>query len=50
MVRITDKLCQHISILEKRCHKNEQYSRKECLELSVIPECVTDGDFKDTSG
>ena len=27
----------HIIVLERRCWSNEQYSRRECLEISGIP-------------
>ena len=27
----------HIVVLERKCWSNEQYSRRECLEISGIP-------------
>ena len=30
---VTDKLCKQISVIERRCNKNEQYSRREGLEF-----------------
>ena len=30
---VTDKLCRQISVIEQRCNKNEQYSRREGLEF-----------------
>ena len=33
----------HIIVLERKCWSNEQYSRRECLEISGIP-FDTEGD------
>ena len=34
---INDKLSDKLTVLAGKCHANEQYSRKECLEISGIP-------------
>ena len=33
-------LCERIISLERRCAESEQYSRRECLEFSGIPQNV----------
>ena len=32
----TDNLSKYIKILERNCYENEQYSRRDCLEISDI--------------
>ena len=34
---VTDNLSKYIKTLKQKCYKNEQYSRRECLEISGIP-------------
>ena len=36
------KLVGRLVVTEQKCWANEQYSKKECLEISVIPESVSD--------
>ena len=36
------KLCDKMKFLERQCWANEQYYRRECLEISGVPESVTD--------
>ena len=43
---VNDKLTDKLVVLERKCHANEQYSRKECLEISGIPPEVGDKDIK----
>ena len=31
---VNDKLSDKLRVLEHKCHANEQYSRRECLEIS----------------
>ena len=31
---VTDNLTKYIKIVERKYHKNEQYSKRECLEIS----------------
>ena len=38
------ELCVKRKFLECQCWANEQYSRRECLEIFDIPESVTDND------
>ena len=33
---VTDNLTKYIKTLDRKCHENEQYSRRECLEISGI--------------
>ena len=44
---VNDKLTKHLILVEWKCWANEQYSRRECLEISGIPESIQDGDLKD---
>ena len=40
------ELCNKMKFLERQCWPNEQYSRRECLEISGVPEFVTDNDLE----
>ena len=44
----SSKLREKVTELERKCAANEQYSRRECLELSGIPDSVKDSDLEDT--
>ena len=35
-----------MKFLERQCCTNEQYSRRECLETSGVPESVTNNDLE----
>ena len=35
------KLVEHLMVTERKCLANEQYSRKECLEILGIPGSVS---------
>ena len=41
------KLVARLVVTERKCWDNEQYSRKECLEISGIPESVSDKALED---
>ena len=43
---VNDKLSDKLVVLERKCHANEQYSTKECLEVSGIPAEVGDKDIE----
>ena len=34
-------------ILERKCAANEQYSRRECLEISGIPDGISDNNLEE---
>ena len=36
-MNVNDKLHDKLTVLECKCHANEQYSRRECLEILGIP-------------
>ena len=38
----------HIIVLERKCWSNEQYSRRECLEISGIPSDTEAGKLEET--
>ena len=40
------KLYDKMIFLQHQCWANEQYSRLECLEISDVPESVTDNHLK----
>ena len=44
--QVNTKLCDKMKFLERQCWVNEQYSRGECLEISGVPEFVTDNDLE----
>ena len=43
---VNDKLSDKLVVLERKCHANDQYSRRECLEISGIPAEVEDKDIE----
>ena len=43
---VNDKLSDKLVVLERKCHANEQYSKKECLEILGITAEVRDNDLK----
>ena len=45
---VTDNLTKYIKTLEHKCHGNEQYLRRECLEISGIPSSIEDSTLEDT--
>ena len=42
---VTYNLTKSIKTLEQKCYENEQYSRRECQEISDIPGSIT-GDIR----
>ena len=44
---INVKLVEHLVVTERKCWANEQYSRREYLEISGIPESVSDNTLED---
>ena len=44
--QVNTKLCDKMKFLERQCWANEQYSRRECLEISGVPEPVTNFDME----
>ena len=47
--KVTDNLIKYIKTVERKCHKNEQYSKRECLEISCIPNSIEDTALKYTA-
>ena len=45
---VTSLQRQQIIALERQCWSNEQYSRRECLEISGIPDNITEGKLEET--
>ena len=45
---ITDNLTKYIKSLERKCHENEQYLRRECLEMSGIPGSLNENALEET--
>ena len=41
------KLMERLVATERKCWANEQYSKRECLEISGIPESVSDNTLED---
>ena len=44
--QVNTKLCDLMKLLEHQCWANKQYSRRECLEISGVPESVSDKDLE----
>ena len=43
---VNSNLCKNITTLERQCWANNQYSRRECLEISGIPENIENKDLE----
>ena len=39
---VNNKLKEQLIMVEKQCWKNEQYSRRECVEVCGLPENISD--------
>ena len=37
---VNNKLTKQLILAERKCWANEQYSRRECLEMSGIPKSI----------
>ena len=46
--QVSSKLRKQIVSLERQCWSNCQYSRRECLELSGLPESIKNSELEDT--
>ena len=44
--QVNTRLYDKMKFLERQCWVNEQYSRRECLEISDVPESVTDNNLE----
>ena len=44
--QVNTRLYDKMKFLECQCWVNEQYSRRECLEISDVPESVTDNNLE----
>ena len=44
---VSDTFKNHVTTLERKCWRNEQYSRRECLEMSGIPNGTPDSQLED---
>ena len=44
--QVNTRLHDKMKFLERQCMVNEQYSRLECLEISDVPESVTDNNLE----
>ena len=47
--QVSSKLREQIVLLERQCWSNCQYSRRECLELSGLPESIENSELEDTA-
>ena len=43
---VNDKPTDKLVVLQRKCHANEQYSRRECLKILGIPAEVGDKDIE----
>ena len=43
---VNSKLSERLVTKQRRCYANEQYSKRECLEMSRIPASVADKDLE----
>ena len=47
--QVNNKLKEHIVSLERQCWSNSQYSRRECLEITGIPDKTDQTDLENTA-
>ena len=45
--QVNTKLCDKLYFFERQCWANEQYSRRQGLEISGVPESVTDNNLEE---
>ena len=45
---VNDNLVKQNRILERKCATNDQYSRRECLEISRIPHSIPNNNLEET--
>ena len=46
---VNSKLHERVVALERQCWGNNQYSRRECLEITGVPDSVTNDDLEKTT-
>ena len=46
VARTVNDLIKENPILERKCAANEQYSRRECLEISGIPVSISNNNLE----
>ena len=44
---VNSKLCDRVTSLEHQCWASNQYSRRECLEITGLPENIENGNLED---
>ena len=47
--QVSSKLREQIVSLEPQCWSNCQYSRRECLEISGLPESIKNSEVEETA-
>ena len=46
---VNSKLHERVVALERQCWGNSQYSRRECLEITGIPDSINNDDLEETT-
>ena len=46
---VNSKLHERVVALERQCWGNNQYSRRECLEITGVPDSVSNDDLEETT-
>ena len=46
---VNSKLHERVAALERQCWGNSQYSRRECLEITGIPDSISNDDLEETT-
>ena len=46
---VNSKLQERVVALERQCWGNSQYSRRECLEITGIPDSISNDDLEETT-
>ena len=45
---VSNNLTKYIKILKRKCYENGPYSRRECLQISAIPDSIEDNILEET--
>ena len=46
---VNSKLHERVGALERQCWENSQYSRRECVEITGVPDSISNDDLEETT-
>ena len=48
-INVNSKLHERVVALKRQCWGNSQYSRRECLEITLVPDSISKNDLEETT-